>query len=80
MRPDPSDIIDKKRLRKSSRGSLYVSRPLKPVNRRVISLLIGGFFFPSMIVFASFVRCRLMFFFLRSFLVACCLDCVWDEC
>jgi len=54
MRPDPSDIIDKKRLRKSSRGSLYVRRPLKPVNLRVISLLIGGSFFSSMIFLGSF--------------------------
>ena len=54
MRPDPSDIIDKKRLRKNSRKGFYVRRPLKPVNLRVISLLIGGGFFSSMIVFASF--------------------------
>ena len=53
MRPDPSDIIAKKRLRKSGGRGLYMSQPLKPTNTRFISLLIGGIFCSVIIVLSS---------------------------
>ena len=54
MRPDPSDIIAKKRLRKSTISRGYMGRPLAPVNLRFISLIVGGIFFSSIIIFAPF--------------------------
>ena len=54
MRPDPSDIIAKKRLRKSTISRGYMGRPLEPVNLRFISLIVGGIIFSSIIIFAPF--------------------------
>ena len=54
MRPDPSDIIAKKRLQKSRGRGLYTNQPLKPMDFKFIKLLIGGLFFPSIITLSFF--------------------------
>ena len=54
MRPDPSDIISKKRLRKSTVGRAHMDRPLESVNLRFTALLVGGLFLSSIIVFSPF--------------------------
>ena len=54
MRPDPSDIIAKKRLQKSRGRGLYMNQPLKPIDFKFIKLLIGVLFLPSIIALSFF--------------------------
>ena len=54
MRPDPSDIIAKKRLQKNRGRGLYKNQPLKSMDFKFIKLLIGVGFFPSIIALTFF--------------------------
>ena len=54
MRPDPFDIIEKRRLKEIAGRRLHKGQPLKPVNLKIVSLLTGGLFIISICFLTPF--------------------------